>query len=207
MAVIIADRESILELLKPERDGSANAWQQEFSYLSAHRLFVEESEYPGGRQAMRQRVVKAGGPLPANANTRFSLITTIDDDRFDVLEFADLQDELTAAGYWIELLDWPAFLRLTDAAYDNQVPDFVPGYRTPVYDAEGNQTGWEPVTWDNWKGENQTHLTSDQTGDGYNYIPMWSGNNGTHLALSVLKQIIDAGGYIRGLNQWPQFEE
>jgi hypothetical protein len=37
-------------------------------------------------------------------------------------------------------------------------------------------------------------------------LELWSGNNGNHLALSVLKQIVDAGGFVRGMKDWPQVE-
>jgi hypothetical protein len=207
MARIIADRESILELLKPQRGGSVNAWQQEFAYLSAHNLFVEESDFTGGRSALAELVRRAGGPMPSNAETRFSIIETIDNDRFDILGFVALQTELIGSGLYIELIDWPAFLRLSDVAYQTDVPTFVPNYQTPVIDpVTGDQTGWTRLAWSEWKNENQTHLTSDVTGDGFNYIPLWSGNNGNHLALSVLKQIVDAGGFVRGMKDWPEVE-
>jgi hypothetical protein len=203
MARIIADRESILELLKPERGGSANAWQQEFAYLSAHNLFVEESDFTGGRSALAELVRRSGGPMPTNANTRFSIIETIDNDRFDILGFVALQTELIGDGLYIELIDWPAFLRLSDVAYQTNVPAFVPNYRTPVIDPDtGEQTGWAQRKWSEWKDENQNHLADG----GFNYIPLWSGNNGNHLALSVLKQIVDAGGYVRGMKEWPVIE-
>jgi hypothetical protein len=113
------------------------------------------------------------------------------------LGFVALQTELIGSGLYIELIDWPAFLRLSDVAYQTDVPTFVPNYQTPVIDpVTGDQTGWTRLAWSEWKNENQTHLTSDVTGDGFNYIPLWSGNNGNHLALSVLKQIVDAGGFV-----------
>jgi hypothetical protein len=121
MARIIADRESILELLKPQRGGSANAWQQEFAYLSAHNLFVEESDFDGGRSALAELVRRSGGPMPSNAETRFSIIETIDNDRFDILGIRRVANGIDwRVGYTLSLIDWPAFLRLIGCGVPNR---------------------------------------------------------------------------------------
>jgi hypothetical protein len=107
--------------------------------------------------------------------------------------------EMAAARLFAELHDYPTFAQFTPAKYDNQTPSYLPGGRLPEIDDNGEPTGGEiKVTWDKWKGENQTHFEFD----GEHYVPLV--HNGQHITGNLLVELVDDGITVKGMNEWPK---
>ena len=105
-------------------------------------------------------------------------------------------------GLEAEMYDYAAFAEFIPTAYDNQVPSYVPGSRLPIYDEEtGEDTGEvEKVTWDKWKGPNQTHFEYE----GKHYVPLV--HNGKHLVGTVLAELVSDNYKVKSLSEWPKVE-
>jgi len=98
-------------------------------------------------------------------------------------------------GMCFELVDYPTYVAITDANYDDEIPSFLP-YSTTTDEQENVSN----VTWRNWKNPStNTHSNID----GINYISMGSGAN-NDVAGSVLVQLILSGYTVNTLNNMPQ---
>jgi hypothetical protein len=109
---------------------------------------------------------------------------------------------ITSLGYWVELIDYPAFITIADADYTNDTPAYLPGGRVDEVDAEGEPTGVELVIpWNQWRiGDNLTHTAHE----GNNYIPLtWSGQ---HFAGSLLSLLLNDSLNVQPMSAWPVIE-
>lgn len=103
---------------------------------------------------------------------------------------------MQSLGVYFEVVDYPMFVTIADADYDDPVPGYLPG-STSLDENEEPQ----PVTWRNWRLPNYEHLALE----GQNYIRL-NCATGSYVAGSVLAQLQAAGFTLGLLSDFPVVE-
>ena len=214
MAHIIVDVSGIgllsSENLPAQAGGTRNPFKDAVEFLDKtsgrfwHEYYVFESKIPGanakvyrgaaGRNFITQWIARESGVVPTNPDLYIS-----PEFRPSFLPIESIVGgfQLFAAlGLYFEVVDYPLFVSIPDADYQDAVPTFLPGSTQVIDEVE------VPVTWEDWHLPNSTHRAID----GVNHIPLRA-MTGQNLAGSIFSQLVTSGYTVDHFANYPSLPE
>lgn len=158
---------------------------------------AKRDTYGNGRGWFKALIAEASGVQPADSVTPIYMSPYFDSWELALENLPSAFTLFGAMGLFIEVIDYPVYVTIPDANYNDAVPSYLPG-ATYIDENEVEQNR----TWVEWKKPNSFH---SDPGDGNKYVPLAS-ITGKHLAGSIIVQLIGDGFAVGYQKDMPQPE-
>lgn len=214
MAHIIVDINGIgilsAENLPAAAGGTRNPFKDAIEFLDKtsgrfwHEYYVFDSKMPGandkqfrgsaGRNFITNWIARESGNVPTIPDLYIS-----PEFRPQFLPLASIVGGFglfREMKLYFEVVDYPLFVSIADADYQDDVPDYLPGSVQVVDEVE------VPVTWEDWHLPNSSHRAID----GVNYIPLRA-MTGQNLVGSIFTQLVTDGYTVDHFANYPSAPE
>ena len=179
-----------------ERGGGKNPLKDWFDFLLAtHGPWRRIKE----RRDIRSLIGREKGlPIPKRAKLYMSDV--IDAKEINLTVTMALIEEFKSLDLYLDVIQFPAYVKLSPAKYDNTTPSYLPNSRIEVLGENGEPTGqFTRVKWQDWKDANNEHREFE----GSHYVPLSSNTRSNDLSVSLLSRLDQDNYQVKSMRSYP----